>query len=206
MNAGLTDPRSGFTLTDGLIVLALAALVGLAAWPRVRVRSILEREDAIARDLEDLAARIEGARAAAAVDDDGDGRARFPVLDANVLGTRAVQFEPSGDLSAYARHGYWFAMLLPDRRRLPVGASSPEVAAEYADETFWLLAWPIEPGTSGIRAYLFTPLDGVLRHTVDGYPYQGPDRPPAPAAEMLVLKSGRPVPVSRKSETWRPPR
>jgi len=198
----------GFTLTDGLVVFALLVLVSMAFVPHLRVRFLLKREDSIAQDLRDLRDRLEEARLTGP-DRDGDGRREYPQLG-DALKTRSVQFDPvPGQPGVFESYGYYFALFFPDRNRRAVAASDPAVPADYAEVTFLLIAWPVDPGVSGFRAYLCTPPDGVLRHGIDGYPYGGPEHPPIPRVDLVDLRDGRPVARTlrdTRTQTWMPPR
>jgi hypothetical protein len=51
-----------------------------------------------------------------------------------------------------------------------------------------IVAWPAEPGVTGMRAYMATP-HGILRHQIDGYPYSGD--PPAPEWPLVRFEGAR---------------
>ena len=117
---------------------------------------------------------------------------------------REVQFERVEGTDVWKRGGYYFTVLLPNRRREPVPALSPEVHTDYAEVAELLVAWPADPGTSGMRAYVRWPGGQLLQHAIDGYPYTRD--PPVPDAPLVAVAGGAPRPADRYDrEDWRPP-
>ncbi len=67
------------------------------------------------------------------------------------------------------KSGYNFRCFLPDRNGVaiaerPEGGAPPEVEANHSEVQFAICAWPIEPGSTGNRAFYITQL-GVIRAT-----------------------------------------
>lgn len=194
----------GLTLMDVVLAAALLVLAFLAWLPGRRVESVIAREDAALAVLADLGARLDAFRERAELDRDGDGRGETPPLEILIGGDPG--FRASADGTAWEHGGYWFTVLVPGPDRLarrPTGTGP----AEPAEATYVLVAWPVDPGHSGMRAYLRTPLDGLLRHAADGYPYGGADAPPVPRTALVQRHSGVLRPVSlRDPKVWVPPR
>lgn len=209
MQRALRSRSRGVTLFDGLLLLTLVATAVLVALPTLHIDSIVAAEDEVGREILDLGERAEAARAAALRDLDGDGQGEAPPLS-DVFGSRSVQFQPSPGGAAWSRGGYWFTLLTPGRGGLPAPPNDDPTMADYAEVAYLLVAWPVEPGRSGMRAYLWTPTDGLLRHVVDGYPYGGADRPPQPRESLVVVGTdglrARRVFVPETDAPWRPPR
>jgi hypothetical protein len=184
-------------------VAAVAAIVLLLVVPQARVRGLLGNEDEVIADLEDLERREEEHRAKALTDADRDGKGEYAPLSA-VLGTRAVQFERIEGTDVWRRGGYYFTVLLPDSYYKPVAAGSADVNVDYAEVSELLVAWPADPGRSGMRAYARWPGGTLLQHSIDGYPYtQDPPFPSAP----LIHRDARGPRIADRYEfpDWRPP-
>lgn len=171
--------------------------------PQARVRGLLANEDDVIADLEDLERREEKHRAGAATDADGDGKGEYAALGA-ALGARAAEFERIEGTDIWRRGGYYFTVLLPDRDYHPVAAASPDVHCDYAEIAELLVAWPAEPGKSGMRAYARWPGGVLLQHAIDGYPY-GPE-PPFPRVPLIRRDAkGARAAERYDREDWRPP-
>ncbi len=196
----------GATLFDTLLLVAGVALVLSVLRLEVAVRHVLGAESAALADLRDLATRVDAYRASAARDLDHDGVGETGPLG-DMLGERARAFRRADAANAWRRGGYWFTALVPGRDRTPAPPSDDPALADLAEAAWLLVAWPVEPGTTGMRAYLRTQHDGLLRHTVDGYPYGGPTRPPFPRVPLARVVAGRLAPASlRDEDAWVSPR
>lgn len=175
----------GASLMDGLLLACLACLVAAVALPHFRIGRLLRREGRIAEAVEALSNALLEARARAVQDADGDGSGEFPPLT-SILGPGRIELEPVEGTSVHEYAGYYFALLLPDLRGDPVPDTSPAVHTDYAEFACVLTAWPVERGTTGMRAYCWRPADGLLKHAVDGYPYGGADRPIVPDGPLVA--------------------
>lgn len=192
----------GITLVDGLSLALAAALAAVVVAPQKRVRSIISAEAQIVEDLRDLDRRLEAQRRTGKPDIDGDGLAEFAPLG-DVLRSRALAAEPVGTDGIYRLDGYYFAVMVPGGlRRTPVLAGSADVLADGAEITYLLVAWPEVPGETGMLAYVSSP-QGVLRHQIEGFPY---DRhPPAPEWPMVVFDRDRLRPNPYAESDWKSP-
>lgn len=86
-----------------------------------------------------------------------------------MLGERIADFEQVPGTDVWERGGYFFTTRLPGLKREPVESTSPDVVTDFAEVAFLLIAWPVEPGETGMRAY-HTAAYGTLQHAIDGYP------------------------------------
>ena len=167
------------------------------------MRRLLGNEDEVIANLEDLERREEDHRTRAATDMNFNGKGEYAPL-AEVLGTRIAQFERIEGTDIWRRGGYYFTVLVPNRDYLPVSASSAEVHPPYAEIAELLLAWPADPGRSGMRAYARWPGGVLLQHAIDGYPYSLV--PPFPRVPLIQVDAKGPRVADRYAyEDWRPP-
>jgi len=188
---------------DATTLGALALLVVLVVAPQLRVRRLLRREDTVIADLADIERREEKHKAAGATDRDGDGKGEYGALG-DVLGERAKDFERIEGGDIWRRGGYYFTVLLPDREYKPVAATSPDVAPDYAEVSEVIVAWPAEPGVTGMRAYCRWPDGSLLQHGIDGYPYTR--EPPCPSAPLVRRDAKGARPADRyDNDDWTPP-
>lgn len=166
----------GFTLLDLVIVLAVAALAAIVVVPQRRVRWMMGNEERIVEDLRGLERRLIADQKAARRDVDHDGVGEYAPLT-DILGARAESARRLGTTDIWEIDGYWFAVMVPGPRKLPILAGSPGEAADCSEAGYLLIAWPAQAGETGMRAYLASP-HGMLVHQIDGYPYTLD--PPAP--------------------------
>lgn len=189
------------TAVDMISVAAIAVVAALIAIPRAEVARMMDREDQVILDLNDFARRLEEQRRTGKPDADGDGRAEYAPLE-TILGSRreqAVQVSPG----IWSIDGYRFAVMLPGGLRRPVLAGTDLVHTDYAELAWMIVAWPAEPGVTGMRAYAVTTY-GLLLHQIDGYPYG--DSPPYPDGPMVVPDGERMRRIeSYRGEDWRAP-
>ncbi len=171
--------------------------------PQTRVRGLLANEDEVIADLEDLEQRAEKHRASAATDADGDGKGEYGPLGA-ALGPRVSEFERIEGTDVWRRGGYYFTVLVPDRNYHPVAALSPDAQGDYAEIAELIVAWPAEPGRSGMRAYARWPGGVLLQHAIDGFPYGL--EPPFPRV-ALIRRDAKGARAAERydGEDWRPP-
>jgi hypothetical protein len=191
------------SVVDSLTIVVVAALAMLVVAPRMRVRRLLANEDAVIADLADIERREDKYKASGATDRDGDGKGEYAPLG-EVLGERASQFERIEGADIWRREGYYFTVLLPDREYKPVPASSPDVAPDYAEVAELIVAWPADPGTTGMRAYCRWPGGVLLQHGIDGYPYTR--EPPYPRAPLIKRDGNGAHPADRYDRVdWNAP-
>lgn len=174
----------GLTIMDLLLAVGLAALALSVLMPQKRLGRILKSERRLSQRLTELGLALQTARIAKVRDLDGDGVGEYPPLGALAPGAVA-DLEAVPGTGTHHIPGWYIELLLPDRRFQPVSAGDPDVSVDAAEVACLLIAWPESPGESGMRAYCWTPADGLLKHTVDGYPYGGADDPPSPRRALV---------------------
>lgn len=166
----------GFTIFDVVIVAVVAALAAIIVVPQRRVKRLMDNEDRVLEDLRDIERRLLQHQKAAKRDRDGDGVGEYAPLS-DILGARAAAARRVGLSDVWEMDGYYFAVMVPGPRKFPVLAGSEGDSPEFAEVSYMVIAWPSEPGVTGMRAVLESP-QGILRHQIDGYPYGL--TPPAP--------------------------
>lgn len=195
--------RSPVSVVDAITLAALVTVGLVIVVPRIRVRGLLDNEDAVIAVLEDLERLEEAHRASAATDADKDGRGEYAALS-DVLSPESPGFERIEGTDIWRREGYYYTVLLPDRDKRAIAATSLAVHADHAEVAELLVAWPIDPGHTGMRAYCRWPGGILLQHAVDGYPYARD--PPVPNAFLVARDAGGPRAADRYSgEDWRSP-
>ncbi len=199
------DPRrGGFSLVDLLILVVVAVLVAAVVLPRRRVDGIVRAENRAIAQLATIVELLEVHQAEAKTDEDRDGVGEFSDLG-RVLGRGRADFTRVEGTDTWERDGFYYTVLLAGPEKSPVPATSGMVVADFAEIAYLVVAWPARPGVSGMRAYARRP-DGLLQHTIDGYPYGGADEPPLPPGDMIRGRRESPEAAPRQdSETWAPP-
>lgn len=196
------------TLTDTLLAVGLLGLAAVFVGPYLGVRSILRAEDRVAERVAELGRRMVVARDNGGRDSDGDGIAEFPFLDALVANDPF--YEPTDIPGIYRYDGYYYAALLPNAQRTAVLPEDDDVSADLAEIAFAVVAWPVQYGDGGMRAYAFRQADGLLLHAIDGFPYGR--RPPTLDGVWIERRDGawveRPYRAthSERNRAWVSPR
>lgn len=171
----------GFTLLDLVIVLAFAGLAAIVVVPQRRVRWMMANEERIVADLREVEQRLVADQKLARRDTDHDGVGEYAPLT-EVLGPLAASAVRQGTSDIWEIDGYWFAVMVPGPRKLPILAGAPGESADCSEAGYLVIAWPRRPGETGMRAYLASP-HGILVHQIDGYPYGL--EPPAPEWPLI---------------------
>jgi hypothetical protein len=196
--------RAYLTAIDVLTLVAVIGLVLLVVVPQSRVRGLLDNEDVVIADLADIERREEAHRASGKTDADRNGRGEYAALG-TVLGDREGEFQRIEGTDVWRRGGYYFTVLLPDNYYLPVAASAPQVSPKFAEVAKLIVAWPAEPGRTGMRAYARWPDGTLFQHGIDGYPYSAES--PFPKVPLVQSDAKGPRPADRYDrEDWLPPR
>lgn len=191
------------TVVDVMTIVAIAGIVLMLVLPRARVRGLLSSEDEVIVVLADLDKLEDAHRAAAKTDRDKDGVGEYAPLG-DVLGARASEFERVEGTDVWRRRGYYYTVLVPDDEYMPVAATDPRAPAAYAEIAMLLVAWPADPGRTGMRAYARWPGGLLLQHGIDGFPY-GED-PPFPRVALVRRDAMGAHPAERYDrKDWTPP-
>ena len=186
-----------------MTVAAVAGIVLMFVVPQARVRALLSSEDEVTVVLADLDKLEEAHRASAKTDRDGDGVGEYAALG-DVLGSRAGEFRRVGDTDVWRRRGYYYTVLLPDSEYMPVAATDAGVRPAYAAIAKLLVAWPADPGRTGMRAYARWPGGLLLQHGIDGFPY-GDDQPFPRVALVRRDANGAHPAEKYDRKDWQPP-
>jgi hypothetical protein len=192
----------GVTLFDLIAILAVVVIAALVVLPQRRVRHILSNEDRVVEHLRDIEQRLAKHRAGGGRDADKDGVGEYAPLT-DILGDAAAAARRVGESDVWEIDGYLYQVMTPGGSKSPVPAGSAGAVPDYAEAAYIIVAWPAEPGETGMRAYLQTPF-GVLRHQIDGYPY-GADAP-APDWALVRYEGARVVRgLPYAGNDWRSP-
>lgn len=196
----------GFTLIEIIIVVAIIAIIAAVAVPNLfSARSAANEVSAIAtlRTIYQAQAQFQSS---AVVDSDGDGLGEFGCLgelagalplDARGPGA-ARRLEPPFIGSAFQRmepggyvmkSGYAFQIWLPDLNGAGVteapGAVPPGLDPDFGESFWFCYAWPVNPGSSGRRAFALNQSGMLVSTTMAALEYDG-NNPPAWNAAMAA--------------------
>ncbi|HEX6884779.1 MAG TPA: hypothetical protein VF530_15500 [Planctomycetota bacterium] len=159
------------------------AMVSSIAIPKLMSARLSANESAAIATLRALASAQAQFHVTAAIDSDGDGTGEYGFLGelsgARALRGQRVRLQPPVLSSSFAalrddgngdgvveRSGYWFQVWLPGRsgaasERVRAGGAVP-VQAEAAEIAWCAYAWPVEPGSTGQRAFFVNQEGDVL--------------------------------------------
>jgi len=204
----------GFTLFDIAFVLLLLTVLGMVAIPGALDRVRIADEARAISALQWIAAaqaRLRDAPAGTAIDRDRDGQAEYAFLPDLVRATPTNgAWGPSPvpkdtDKDIFRLPGFYLAVLLAGPSGEPLLPSqAARVEADFAERTFAAVAWPIEAGRTGYRAY-------YVDHGLLAYEHPNADDeisgryvPALPAAVMASRnpRNGAVLPPSAPSPPW----
>jgi hypothetical protein len=180
----------GFTLFDIAFALLLLTIVGMIAIPGALDRIRIEDEARAVSAVQWVAAAqawLRTAPAGVAVDRDGDGETEYGFLPDllraaprdGAWGEPPFEGDPGEDLLRVP--GFYVAILLPGPEGEPVLPSrATTVEPDFAEKVFAVIAWPVEAGKTGYRAYFANQELLVWEH---------------PNEERKI--SGRPLPIRK---------
>jgi prepilin-type N-terminal cleavage/methylation domain-containing protein len=196
--------KSGFTLIELMIVVAIIAIIASVALPRMMAAKVSSNESAAIATLRSLMSAQAQVQSSGAIDSDSDGSGEYayfgeisgvvPVrVDAGgTPGPGVATLDPSVMSTAFgvvqnsrvARSGYFFQIYLPDALRGPqaedpTGGSLLTFPDPSNAEFLWCCyAWPISAGGSGNRAFFANQATEVLQYNNRAGLYSGALTPP----------------------------
>jgi len=207
--------RTGFTLIELMIVIAIIAIIAAFAIPALLRARLSANETGAISALRSLVPNQANFQSAVCVDEDVDGQGEFGFFQemTGVLAVRDAakgQRDPGefcqqvfGQLNANnlaSKGGYYFQMWLPNNATLQVNGDFvteaqgvvPNIAAVGIDnaENFWLCyAWPINYGKTGKRVFMVDS-NGEVYFTVNdqaaALQYNGIVSMPTPTAAYIL--------------------
>lgn len=196
--------NTGFTLIELMLVIAVIAILASAAIPNLLSSKLAANEASALGTLRSVATAQAQFQTAAAVDVDQDGAGEYGSLGElsggvalNVRGTGPAAPLESPLLGETFRRidaqgratktGYYFLLYLPDVNNTGLAevAGGGPAAGVDADrcEAFWgCYAWPVDPGSTGNRAFFVNHRMELVQTRMDGVQYDGVTAPPWNAA------------------------
>ncbi|MFQ5845005.1 MAG: hypothetical protein ACE5JG_08455, partial [Planctomycetota bacterium] len=176
----------------------LGGVVGLLQVTSLAVPNLLasrrdSNEHAAVATLREILEAQQAFRSAAVRDTDRDGEGEYGFL-AELMGERSGRGGLAGGSSFLRRavkrgagghfesSGYRFRVYLPAEDGAPVGGHEPPermelVDGDLAEDVMVVVAWPLEKGTLGQRAFFAEPGGGL--YACAAGPYEGEQAPPA---------------------------
>jgi len=190
--------RGGFTIFDIGLALLLLTVVGMIAIPGVLAELRVRDEVRAFRALQWIAAAQEHHRAE---------KGRFGHLDeiAAIAPTGGAWGDVPFDTAELGRDvaglpGYRVAVLLPGPDGRPLlRRDARRISPDLAAHAFLAIAWPVEAGRTGDRAYCVNQDLLVLEHPNEAGEYSGRAYPGPPVERLASRKQG-PVEIAPPPE------
>lgn len=218
--------QAGFTFIEMMAVVAIIAVIAAIVIPNLLSARLSANETAAIGTLRSLIAAQAAFQKTTSADANANGVGEYgtfaemsgavgvrggTILQPPVLSTAFREVTVRGEV---ARHGYQFALYLPDGAGQGIaevagGGPGAAIDPDIAETTWCCYAWPTNYGSSGARTF-YVSQAGDLAFT-DAAAYSGPGASPGAGAALLqggLLTSvtGRVATsaTGRDGEFWRP--
>jgi prepilin-type N-terminal cleavage/methylation domain-containing protein len=216
----------GFTFIEMMAVIAIIAVIAAIVIPNLLSARLSSNETSAIGTLRTLLAAQAAFQKTATADGNGNGMGEYGTFAemSGAVGVRGGTFLRPPILSTafrevsargeVTRHGYQFALFLPDPSgeglaELPGGGPDAGIDPDIAETTWCCYAWPTNYGSSGVRTF-YVSQAGDLVFT-DAQAYSGPGGSPDAGAALMgggliTSITGRVATsaTGRDGEFWRP--
>jgi prepilin-type N-terminal cleavage/methylation domain-containing protein len=217
---------AGFTFIEMMAVIAIIAVIAAIVIPNLLSARLSSNETSAIGTLRTLLAAQAAFQKTTAADANGNGVGEYGTFGelSGAVGVRGGGFLRPPVLSTafrevnargeVARHGYQFALYLPDATgeglaEMPGGGPDTGIHPDLAETTWCCYAWPTNHGSSGSRTF-YVSQAGDLVFT-EAAAYSGPGASPGSGAALmsgglLTSMTGRVATsaTGRDGEFWRP--
>jgi prepilin-type N-terminal cleavage/methylation domain-containing protein len=217
---------AGFTQIEMMAVIAIIAVIAAIVIPNLLSARLSSNETSAIGTLRSLLAAQAAFQKTGSADSNGNGVGEYGTfaemssavgvrglgfLRPPVLSTAFREVSANGEVS---RHGYQFALYLPDiagqgLAEIAGGGADPAIDPDVAETTWCCYAWPTNYGSSGARTFYVSQMGDLV--FTDASAYSGPGNSPDPGAALmsggLITSITGDVATSatgRDGEFWRP--
>ncbi len=217
---------AGFTFIEMMAVIAIIAVIAAIVIPNLLSARLSSNETSAIGTLRALLSAQAAFQKTTTADANGNGVGEYgtfaemsgavgvrggPFLRPPVLSTAFREVSTNGEV---ARHGYQFALYLPDTSgqglpEVPGGGADGGIDPDIAETTWCCYAWPTNYGSSGSRTF-YVSQTGDLVFT-DAAAYTGPGGSPGAGAALMsgglvtsITGSVATSATGRDGEFWRP--
>jgi len=182
------SPTGGLGSAGGVAGLAVVAAVAI---PNLQAARINANESAAMSALTAMHTAQTSFRGASLRDTDRDGTGEFGFLQ-ELLGEsrpgedggyrRRLSLDFEKTELAHRRHGYYFRLYLPAEDGTPIGGhyrkrTVARVDGDLAESIYYAVAWPVERGSTGHRAFLLDFQGNVYETSLHSYTGERGPRP-----------------------------